>query len=77
MNDKSFDWALLRLCSLYTAIECEDLQSPANGLVVVPSRLPGSTATYSCNTGFNLIGSQTRSCLNNGFWSGVVPICQG
>ncbi|CAI8000473.1 Sushi, von Willebrand factor type A, EGF and pentraxin domain-containing protein 1, partial [Geodia barretti] len=58
------------------SIECEDLQSPENGLVIVPSRLPGSTATYSCNTSFNLIGSQTRSCLNNGFWSGVVPICQ-
>ena len=60
-----------------TAIMCEELENPENGLVEFTSRLPGSTATYTCDAGFNLIGSQTRTCLNNGFWSGVVSICQG
>lgn len=58
------------------AILCEELESPENGLVDVPNRLPGSTATYYCSEGYNLVGSRTRSCQNNGFWTGVTPFCQ-
>ena len=39
-------------------------------------------ATYSCNTGFALIGNNTRTCTGNGssttgFFNGVAPTCQG
>ena len=33
--------------------------SPANGMVVMAGNLVGNTATYSCNSGFELVGAQT------------------
>ena len=59
-----------------TALFCPDLENPENGQVTLTNRLPGSVATYTCDAGFILIGSQTRSCQNNGFWSGIMPLCQ-
>ena len=35
-----------------------------------------SVATYSCDTGYELQGGQTRTCQNNGTWSGDMPSCQ-
>ena len=37
----------------------------------------GQTATYSCNTGYNLVRSSTHTCLATGSWSGSAPTCQG
>ena len=34
-----------------------------------------STANYSCDTGYNLTGSMTRTCGGNGNWSGTAPTC--
>lgn len=56
---------------------CGSLSNPLNGAVDVPSRQIGSTATYSCNAGFSLAGSQTRVCKSGGSWSGAAPTCQG
>ena len=36
----------------------------------------GETATYSCDTGFTLIGDTTRTCQATGLWSGNAPTCQ-
>ena len=37
----------------------------------------GSTATYSCNPGFILLGKfNVRTCLNSGKWSGQAPTCR-
>ena len=62
--------------TMCVALFCDELLNPENGEVSVPSRLPGSTATYSCNDGFKLIGSSTRNCQSNGFWTGIIPLCQ-
>ena len=35
------------------------------------------TATYSCNTGYNLVGDGTHTCQAAGNWSGRAPTCQG
>ena len=51
------------------------LSSPANGRVAVTGLTSGSTATYTCNTGYQLTGLQTRTCLSNGIWSGQAPTC--
>ncbi len=41
------------------------------------SRPVGSTATYSCNTGYTLIGVSVKMCGNTGQWSEAeTPVCQ-
>ena len=34
------------------------------------------TATYACETGFNLVGMSERVCQSDGTWSGSDPTCQ-
>ena len=62
---------------LLTAMNCDTLADPPNGQVshTVGGTL-GQTATYSCNTGYNLVGGSIRTCLATG-WSGSAPTCQG
>ena len=57
-------------------VQCPALTSPANGRVLVPSRLVGGVARYSCSQGFSLTGSSSRTCLSTGRWNGVQPTCQ-
>ena len=33
------------------------------------------TCSFICNTGYNLTGSDTRSCQSNGSWSGSDNDC--
>ena len=38
---------------------------------------PGDTCTYTCNDGYGLQeGSTTRTCQNDGTWSGKKPRCR-
>ena len=36
----------------------------------------GSNATYECETGYWLLGSETRSCVGSRQWSGFAPTCE-
>jgi CUB/sushi domain-containing protein len=54
---------------------CPALSSPTGGSVSAPTLTFGSTATYSCMTGYNLTGSMTRACQADGTWSGAAPTC--
>ena len=59
-------------------VDCCSLTDPAQGVVTHTSGTTfGQTATYSCNTGYNLVGDSTRTCQATGNWSGSVPTCQG
>ena len=59
-------------------MDCGTLNNPANGQV---SHTAGTTftqtATYSCDTGYNLVGDSNRVCQATGVWSGRAPTCQG
>ena len=62
---------------LYTvAVDCSDLTDPTDGAVNTSS---GTTfnmnATYSCNTGYNLNGTNARTCQADRMWSGNEPAC--
>ena len=37
----------------------------------------GSTATYTCDTGYAISGSQSRSCGADGNWTTTEPACNG
>ena len=63
---------------LLTVVNCGIPANPANGQVShTAGTTLGQTATYSCNTGYNLVGSSTRTCQATRVWSGNAPICQG
>ena len=49
--------------------------SPDNGGVSVGGVTFGSVATYSCDDGFTLMGTATRTCTSDGTWSGDNPTC--
>ena len=36
---------------------------------------PDDTCTVTCNTGYQLMGSGTRTCGNDGSWSGNDDMC--
>ena len=63
---------------LLTAVSCGTLSNPNNGRVSHTGGTTfGRTATYSCNTGYNLVGGSTCTCQAIGVWSGSAPTCQG
>ena len=61
------------------AVWYPDLSSPMNGSLLIPGTGVGvyqETATYACETGFNLVGMSERVCQSDGTWSGSDPTCQ-
>ena len=36
-----------------------------------------SVVTYQCDTGYTLVGIDTRVCQETGLWSGDAPTCSG
>ena len=57
-----------------TVVDCGTLSNPLNGQVSHTAGTTfGETATYSCNTGYNLVGDNTRTCQATGEWSGSEP----
>ena len=66
------------MCFFLAAVDCGSLTDPANGQVNhVAGTTFRQTATYSCNTGYNLVGDSIRTCQAAGDWSGSAPTCQG
>ena len=59
-------------------MNCSTLSNQANGQVSHTAGTTfGQTATYSCDTGYNLVGDSNRICQATGEWSGRAPTCQG
>ena len=66
------------LLPLILTVDCGNLTDPANGKVDHSAGTTvGQTATYSCNTGYNLVGDSTRTCQASGNWSGSAHTCAG
>ena len=59
----------------YIAVDCGPL-TIANGAVDTSSGTTFMmTATYTCNTGYTLIGANTRTCGGDGQWTPDAPTC--
>ena len=55
---------------------CDPLSDPTNGMVTVEDRTVDSVAIYECDTGYELNGDETRTCEDDGEWSGSEPTCE-
>lgn len=62
--------------SFFCPIDCGPLSDPADGLVTVSVTTYDEMANYTCDAGYDLIGVQTRTCLQDGNWSDAEPSCQ-
>ncbi|XP_065915238.1 P-selectin-like [Dysidea avara] len=61
-------------------VECPKLVKPMNGMMLCspinpPQFFYGYTCDFTCDDGYNLIGSESRTCQSNGNWSGTVTNC--
>ena len=56
--------------------ECPDLTDPANGVVVMTGNSVGDTATFTCNSGFELVGAATVTCQDDRQWTDLPSACQ-
>ncbi len=60
--------------STSVAIPCGDPPTIPNGFRTFMATTFGYTATYTCNTGYQLSGSSTVTCQASGSWS-TIPTC--
>nr|XP_003930463.2 complement receptor type 2 isoform X2 [Saimiri boliviensis boliviensis] len=74
-------WGPTRLptCESDFPLECPALPMIHNGHHTrenVRSIAPGLSVTYSCESGYILVGEKTINCLSSGEWSAVPPTCE-
>ena len=63
------------------AVQCSALMDPISGMISCslinsPSFSYEDTCSFTCNTGYELTGSDTRTCQSNGSWSGTDVMCR-
>ena len=61
--------------SMIAAINCGSPSEPDNGAVTFTSTTFQSQATFTCDSGYSLEGSSSRTCQSDGTWSGQAPVC--
>ena len=61
-------------------VPCLSLSDPSNGMIIcslgddgVPSY--EDTCSFTCNNGYELTGSENRTCQSDGSWSGNSTMC--
>ena len=67
-------------CTYFATVNCSLQNDPENGDINcslgddgVPSY--EDTCSFTCNTGYELTGSDTRTCQSDGSWSGSDDVC--
>jgi len=63
------------------AKSCPSLTDPINGTMNCSPGNDGvptyeDTCNFTCNTGYELTGSDTRTCQSDGNWSGNETMCR-
>ncbi|XP_054274093.1 sushi, von Willebrand factor type A, EGF and pentraxin domain-containing protein 1-like [Macrosteles quadrilineatus] len=73
---------LVFLIVLITRIHAQDVLCghpavPVNAKVTLSSTtlVPGTTATYSCDVGYEFFGNEISRCNDKGKWEGELPFC--
>ena len=55
---------------------CDRLKTPFHGNISDHNITVGSTATFSCDVGYDLIGDSNVTCQSNSLWSASTPTCE-
>ena len=68
------------VASLFPAALCSDPTDIVNGMVIFTSISASDTAAYTCNSGFELIGNASVTCMqvdmNIATFSPAAPVCR-
>ena len=61
-------------------VSCPPLDDPSNGMIscsLEDDEVPiyEDTCNFTCNTGYELTGNETRTCQSDGSWSGSIVMC--
>lgn len=72
-----FVWFIYLFLYAGTPTTCGHPAIPMNARVTLSSKslVPGTTATYICDEGYETFGNTVTSCTSNGQWSGELPFC--
>ena len=62
---------------IHTVVDCGPAPVPTNGQTSAPDgTIFNRQVWYSCSDGYDLVGSESATCLANGQWSPVAPTCR-
>ena len=66
--------------NIRTSVLCSSLADPNNGVIncsLGDDEVPSyeDSCNFTCNTGHELAGSNTRTCQSDGIWSGTNTMC--
>ena len=62
-------------CELLPSMASNRSMAVDNGIVCYNDTRVRSKATYHCDAGYTLSGSQERVCQCDGIWTGDIPMC--
>ena len=73
-------WMCNCFSSVLYVVPCPSLADPNNGVITCSLGDDGipsyeDTCSFTCNTGYELTGSDTRTCQSDGNWSGSETMC--
>ncbi|XP_065916114.1 uncharacterized protein [Dysidea avara] len=61
--------------AMCTKVSCPSLTAPNNGMIDCTGNMFEDTCTFSCDQGYELSGSETRTCQSNTTWNGTDVMC--
>ena len=56
-------------------VSCPPLTAPDNGMIDCTGSLFEDACAFSCDDGYELTGSETRTCQGDQTWSGTESMC--
>ncbi|XP_065189178.1 sushi, von Willebrand factor type A, EGF and pentraxin domain-containing protein 1-like isoform X2 [Sycon ciliatum] len=72
----SGQWSSGAFLPTCTRVLCSSHAAPSNGAIASMSLEINGATIFTCNSGYNLVGSSASVCLPTGTWSTLPPMCQ-
>ena len=60
---------------VYMLVPCEELEAPDKGVMTCTGDLYEDICIFQCDNGYELTGSDSRTCQSNARWSGSEAVC--